>query len=156
VTTSKIPTIGSLIGDSTLAGTYYYQDQTSPSVLKGPPSSITLVNLPSTATQVCTTRGPINLGQIRYGFGTGSNVSFPICFTYANRSELITHPIKGLQFGLNYKLSSLFTNSSKVAQEVLTHPRHNRAPSCSLLTEDPHGNLDSRTAIFRNLGRTRF
>jgi hypothetical protein len=113
VTTSKIPTIGSLIGDSTLAGTYYYQDQTSPSVLKGPPSSITLVNLPSTATQVYTTRGPINLGQIRYGFGTGSNVSFPICFTYANRSELITHPIKGLQFGLSYNLSSLFTNSSK-------------------------------------------
>lgn len=113
VSSSKIPKIGSLIGDSTLAGTYYYQDQTSPSILKGPPSSITIVNLPSTATTVYTTRGPINLGQIRYGLGTGSNVSFPICFTYSNRSELIAHPIKGFQFGLSYNLSALFTKSSK-------------------------------------------
>jgi hypothetical protein len=113
VATSKIPGVGSLMGDSTLAGTYYYQDQTSPSILNGPPSSVTIADLPSTASQVYTTRGPINLGQIRYGLGTGSNVSFPICFTYANRSELVTHPFKGLQFGLSYNLSSLFQNSSK-------------------------------------------
>ena len=113
VKSSKIPKVGSLIGDSTLAGTYYYQDQTSPSILKGPPSSITIANLPSTASQVYTTRGPINLGQLRYGLGTGSNVSFPICFTYANRSELVTNPIKGLQFGLSYNLSSLFSTKSK-------------------------------------------
>lgn len=111
VSTSKIPRLGSLIGDSTLAGTYYYQDQTSPSVLKGPPSGITIANLPSAATQVYTTRGPINLGQIRFGFGAGSNVSFPIGFTYANRSELTTRPIRGLQFGLSYNLSSLFTSA---------------------------------------------
>jgi hypothetical protein len=112
VPSSKIPVVGSLIGDSTLAGTYYYQDQTSPSILKGPPQSITIADLPSTATQVYTARGPINLGQIRLGFGTGTNVSFPICFTYSNRSELIAHPIKGLQFGLSYNLSSLFASSS--------------------------------------------
>jgi hypothetical protein len=35
MTRQRFPTIGSLIGDSTLAETYYYQDQTSPSVLKG-------------------------------------------------------------------------------------------------------------------------
>ncbi len=116
ISTSKLPAIGPLIGDSTLAGTYYYQDQTSPSLLKGPPSTITIANLPSTASQVYTTRGPINLGQIRYGLGTGSKVSFPICFTYANRSELITHPIKGLQFGLSYNLSSLFSKTSTNAQ----------------------------------------
>lgn len=113
VPTSKIKSIGALIGDSTLAGTYYYQDQTSPSILKGPPSSVTIAGLPSTATQIYTARGPINLGQIRYGLGTGTNVSFPICFTYSNRSGLITHPIKGLQFGLSYNLSSLFSSKAK-------------------------------------------
>lgn len=110
---SKWGKVGGWIGDGTLAGTYYYQDQTSPSILKGPPSTITISNLPPTATQVYTTRGPINLGQIRFGLGTGTNVKFPICFTYANRSELIAHPIKGLQFGFSYNLSSLFTSASK-------------------------------------------
>lgn len=104
---SHLAVVGGLIGDGTLAGTYYYQDQTSPSILKGPPSTITIANLPSNASQVYATRGPINLGQIRFGLGTGSNVKFPICFTYANRSALVAHPIKGLQFGITYNLSSL-------------------------------------------------
>jgi len=111
--TSRLPGIGSLIGDSTLAGTYYYQDQTSPAILKGPPQTITISDLPANATQVYTSRGPIDLGQIRLGLGTGSNVSFPICFTYSNRSALIAHPIKGLQFGLSYNLSSIFTKKSQ-------------------------------------------
>ena len=110
---SKLPLIGNLVGDSTLAGTYYYQDQTSPAILKGPPQSITIAGLPSNANQVYTSRGPIDLGQIRLGLGTGSNVSFPICFTYSNRSALIAHPIKGLQFGLSYNLSSIFTKKSQ-------------------------------------------
>jgi hypothetical protein len=110
---SKIPAIGSLVGDSTLSGVYYYQDQTSPSILKGPPQTVTIADLPPTATQVYTSRGPINLGQIRLGLGTGSNVSFPICFTYSNRSGLIQHPIKGFQFGLSYNLSSLFSGKSQ-------------------------------------------
>jgi hypothetical protein len=112
VPTSKIRGIGGLIGDSTLAGSYYYQDQTSPGIVTGPPSSITIVGLPSTAKTVYTSKGPINLGQVRWGLGTGSNLSFPICFTYSNRSELISHPIKGFQFGLSYNLSALFTRGS--------------------------------------------
>jgi hypothetical protein len=112
VPTSKIWKIGELVGDSTLAGSYYYQDQTSPGIVTGPPSSITIAGLPSTAKTVYTSKGPINLGQVRWGLGTGSNVSFPICFTYANRSQLITHPIKGFQFGLSYNLSALFTKGS--------------------------------------------
>jgi len=110
--TSKIPKLGSLMGDSTLAGSYYYQDQTSPGIVTGPPSGITIVGLPSTAKTVYAAKGPINLGQIRWGLGTGSNVSFPICFTYSNRSELITHPIKGIQFGLSYNLTALFAKGS--------------------------------------------
>jgi hypothetical protein len=112
LSTSNIPKIGGLIGDSTMAGSYYYQDQTSPGIVTGPPSSITITGLPSTAKTVYTSKGPINLGQLRWGLGTGSNVSFLICFTYSNRSELITHPIKGFQFGLSYNLSALFTKGS--------------------------------------------
>lgn len=112
VPSSKIPKLGRLIGDSTAAGSYYYQDQTSPGIVTGPPSSITIAGLPSTAKTVYATKGPINLGQVRWGLGTGSNVNFPICFTYSNRSELITHPIKGFQFGLSYNLSALFAHGS--------------------------------------------
>jgi hypothetical protein len=100
------------IGDSTLSASYLYQDQTSPSIVNAPPSGISFSNLPSTATTVYTSRGPINLGQVRWGLGTGTNVSFPIAFTYSNRSQLIDHPIKGLQFGLSYNLSSLFSNNA--------------------------------------------
>jgi hypothetical protein len=100
------------IGDSTLSGSYLYQDQKSPSILNAPPSGISFSNLPSTASTVYTSRGPINLGQIRWGLGTGSNLNFPIAFTYSNRSALIDHPIKGLQFGISYNISSLFSNSA--------------------------------------------
>jgi hypothetical protein len=100
------------IGDSTLSLSYLYQDQTSPSIVTAPPSGIAFSNLPSNASTVYTSRGPINLGQIRWGLGTGSNVSFPIAFTYSNRSDLIAHPIAGLQFGLSYNLSSLFSNNA--------------------------------------------
>ena len=104
--------ITKLIGDSTLSASYLYQDQTSPSILTAPPSGISFSNLPSTATTVYTSKGPINLGQLRWGLGTGTNVSFPISFTYSNRSALIAHPIAGLQFGLSYNLSSLFSNQA--------------------------------------------
>jgi hypothetical protein len=100
------------IGDSTLSGSYLYQDQTSAAIVNAPPSGISFSNLPSTASTVYATRGPINLGQIRWGLGTGSNLTFPIAFTYSNRSALIDHPIKGLQFGISYNLSSLFSNNS--------------------------------------------
>ena len=100
------------IGDSTLSGSYLYQDQTSPSIINAPPSGISFSNLPSTATTVYTSRGPINLGQLRWGLGTGSNVSFPIAFTYSNRSQLIAHPVRGLQFGLSYNLNSLFSSNA--------------------------------------------
>jgi hypothetical protein len=100
------------IGDSTLSGSYLYQDQTSASIVNAPPSGISFSNLPSTASTVYASRGPINLGQIRWALGTGSNLNFPIAFTYSNRSALIDHPIKGLQFGISYNLSSLFSSNA--------------------------------------------
>jgi hypothetical protein len=104
--------IFSSIGDTTIAGAYYYQDQTSPSFLNGPPSTITFDGLPSGATQIYTERGPINLGQVRLGFGTGKSARFPLAFTYSNRSELIVHPTWGVQFGISYDLSSLLSSGS--------------------------------------------
>jgi len=94
----------SKLGDLSLVGAYYYQDQTSPSILNGPPSSITFNGLPTTASQVFATRGPINVGQIRLGFGTGTNIRFPIAVSYSNRSDLIVHPFVGVQFGVSYDL----------------------------------------------------
>jgi hypothetical protein len=94
----------SKMGDLSLVGAYYYQDQTSPSILNGPPSSITFNGLPTTASQVFAARGPINVGQVRLGFGTGTNVRFPVAVSYSNRSDLIVHPFVGVQFGVSYDL----------------------------------------------------
>jgi len=104
-TSSIIHLLAQQLGDTTLTGAYYYQDQTSPSILNGPPSTVTFSNLPTTASQIYATRGPIDLGQLRLSFGTGKSVRVPIAITYSNRSELITHPVKGLQFGVNYSFS---------------------------------------------------
>jgi hypothetical protein len=94
----------SKVGDPSVVFAYYYQDQTSPSILNGPPSTITFNGLPTTASQVFAARGPINVGQVRLGFGTGSNLRFPIAVSYSNRSDLIVHPFVGVQFGLSYDL----------------------------------------------------
>jgi hypothetical protein len=102
--------IAKLIGNLTLGGAYLYQDQTSPSILKGIPSNITFTGLPSNTTSVYAVRGPIHVGQLRLGFGTGSKVSFPIAATYSNRTELVTKPTFGLHFGVSYNFTSLFTS----------------------------------------------
>jgi hypothetical protein len=49
---------------------------------------------------------------VRYGFGTGKKVKFPIALTYSNRSDLIVHPALGLQFGVSYDLSAITTPTS--------------------------------------------
>jgi hypothetical protein len=116
VPTGGLPGFLSKIGDSTASLAYYYQDQTSPSILKVTPGSpltgITLVDLPSTATQIFTQKGPIHVGQFKYGFGTGKNVKFPIAVTYSSRSELIVHPAWGVQFGVSYDFTSLFSSNT--------------------------------------------
>lgn len=103
--------LGEKFGDSTLGLAYYYQDQTSPSILNVTPGTpltgISFVGLPTSATQVFTKKGPINVAQFKYGFGVGKSVSFPIAVGWSNRTELITHAIWGVQFGVSYDLSSL-------------------------------------------------
>lgn len=118
ISSSNWPSILKKIGDSTVSATYYFQYQTSPSILNVTPGSplngITITGLPSTATQVFAKKGDIHVAQLKWGFGKGKNVKFPIAVTYSNRTELITHPAWGLQFGVSYDLSAFMgTGSSK-------------------------------------------
>jgi hypothetical protein len=99
------------IGNVTAAAAYSYQDQTSPAILTGPALS-GFTGLPSSTTAAYAQRGVIHLGQVRLGFGSGTNVSFPLAFTYSNRTELIVHPTWMAQFGVSYNLNSLFGSSS--------------------------------------------
>lgn len=95
------------LGPMTAALAYSYQDQTSPAILSGP-GLTDFTGLPSSATSAYTKRGPIHLGQMRFGFGKGANTTFPLAFTYSNRTELIVHSSWGVQFGVSYNLTSLF------------------------------------------------
>jgi len=99
------------IGPITAAAAYSYQDQTSPAILTGAALS-GFTGLPTSTTSAYAKRGVIHLGQVRLGFATGSNTTFPLAFTYSNRTELVTHPVWGVQFGISYNLNSLFSSSS--------------------------------------------
>ncbi|MFZ0639840.1 MAG: hypothetical protein WAN33_01335 [Candidatus Acidiferrales bacterium] len=108
--------IESFFGNSTIGLTYYYQDQVSPSILKVTPSTpvsgITIVGLASTTSQVFAQKGPISFIQLKYGFGVGKNVKFPIAVSWSNRTDLITHSLWSAQFGVSYDFSSLFGSSN--------------------------------------------
>jgi hypothetical protein len=99
-----------LLGDVTASAAYSYQDQTSPAILTGPALN-DFTGLPSSTTSAYSKRGPIHLGQAKLGFGKGTNMNFPLSFTYSNRSELVVHPTWGVQFGVTYSLTSLFSSS---------------------------------------------
>jgi hypothetical protein len=117
IASSKWPGILGKLGDSTASLTYYYQDLTSPSIIKVTPGTpltgITLAGLSLSATTIFTKKGPINVGQFKYGFGTGKNVKFPLAVTYTNRTELITHSAWTAQFGVSYDFTSLLPSGSQ-------------------------------------------
>jgi hypothetical protein len=99
------------IGSIRLSGAYSYQDQTSPAILTGP-ALTDFTGLPSSTTAAYAQRGIIHLGQVKLGLGTGSDLSYPLSFTYSNRTELVTHPVWGIQFGISYDLTSLFASAN--------------------------------------------
>jgi hypothetical protein len=103
--------LGKFIGKLTASAAYSYQDQTSPAILTGPALK-GFTGLPTSTTSAYAQRGVIHLGQLRLGFGTGNNTTYPIAFTYSNRTELVVHPTWGLQFGVSYNFTSLLTGSS--------------------------------------------
>lgn len=130
--TSKAPGfLGKTIDDTTADLAFYYQDQISPSILNVTPGTpldgITLVGLSSSAKQIFTQKGPIRVGQFKFGFGTGKNVKFPIAVTYASRTELLTHHTWGVNFGVTYDFTSLFSGSGSQLPEASSRAKQMRA-----------------------------
>jgi hypothetical protein len=109
-----------ILGQTTLSAAYYFQDQTSPSILKVTPSSpitgITFTGLPSNASEVFTQKGDVHLAQVKWALGTGKNVRFPLAFSYSNRTELIQKPDWRGQFGVSYNFSSLLSSQGSASQ----------------------------------------
>jgi hypothetical protein len=102
-----------LLGAAAIAGTYYFQYQYRPSILNVTPGTsiagISLIGLPSTATQVFATKGHIQVGQVRLVLGPEkSSARFPISISYSNRTELIERPAWRGQIGVSYDFDSLF------------------------------------------------
>ncbi len=120
IASSQWKGIGHLLGDTTFSATYYFQDQTSPSILNVTPGSpsagITLIGLPSTASQVFAAKGDIHFFQLKYGFGTGTNVKFPVAVSWSNRTDLVPHPNWGAQIGISYNFTSLLSSSGGVGK----------------------------------------
>jgi hypothetical protein len=105
-----------LVGQTTLSAAYYFQYQSSPSILDVTPGNpipgITFTGLPSDATQVFVQKGNINLAQVKWAIGTGTNLRFPVAFSYSNRTELVAKPDWRGQFGISYDFSSLLSGGS--------------------------------------------
>lgn len=102
---------------ATLSGAFYFQYQSSPSILNVTPGTpvngVVFTGLPSTATKVFAQKGNIAIGQIKLTIGSGSSVTVPLSFTYSNRTELITKPTWRGQIGVSYDFDSLFSSASK-------------------------------------------
>jgi hypothetical protein len=114
--------LGSLwiLGPATACGAYYFQYQSSPAILNVNPSQpisgITITGLPSTATQIFTQKGSINVAQLKLAFGSSkSNWKFPVSVTWSNRTELITKSTGRAQIGISYDFDSLLSGTSKSA-----------------------------------------
>lgn len=102
----------SQLDSSMFSAAYYYQDQTSPSILNVNPSNpvpgVSFTGLSGTATQVFTQRGPINVAQLKLTLGSSSvGVKFPISVSWSNRTELINKAETRGQVGIAFDLDSL-------------------------------------------------
>jgi hypothetical protein len=99
-----------LVGSPTFSWAFYYQDQTSPSILKVPISGLPITGLSPTTNQVFMTRGPIDIGQFKISLGkSSSGVSVPLSMTVSNRTELLTGMDVRGQIGISYDFSSLLS-----------------------------------------------
>jgi hypothetical protein len=112
--------LGSLwiLGPATASGAYYFQYQSSPAILKVNPSEplsgITIIGLPTNATQIFAQKGNIHVAQVKLALGSSkSNWKFPLSVTWSNRTELITKPTWRAQFGISYDFDSLLSGAGK-------------------------------------------
>jgi len=102
-----------LVGAAAIAGTYYFQYQNGPSILKVTPAApvpgITFTELPSTASLAFADTGHLHVAQVRLVLGApSSSARFPLAISYSNRTELIDKPVLRAQFGISYDFDSLF------------------------------------------------
>jgi hypothetical protein len=102
-----------LVGAAAISGTYYFQYQNGPSILKvrsaAPLPGITLTELPSTASLVFADTGHLHIAQVRLVLGApSSSARFPLAISYSNRTELIDKSVLRAQFGVSYDFDSLF------------------------------------------------
>jgi hypothetical protein len=69
----------------------------------------TAIPLPSGASQLLNTTGPIHIGQGKVTLSIkGTNVSIPLALTFSNRTDLIKASKVGGNFGITFDASSLF------------------------------------------------
>ena len=102
-----------LVGAAAISGTYYFQYQNGPSILKVTPGApvpgITFTPLPSTASLVFADTGHLHIAQVRLVLGApSSSARFPLGISYSNRTELIDKSVLRAQFGVSYDFDSLF------------------------------------------------
>jgi hypothetical protein len=102
-----------VIGAAAVSGTYYFQYQNSPPILKVTPASpltgIIFTGLPGSAALVFTEPGHLHVAQVRLVLGpASSSARFPIAVSYSNRTELIAKSVVRAQFGVSYDFDSLF------------------------------------------------
>ena len=102
----------------TYTAAYYFQYMVSNGVLQLTGDAVTpggaAIPLPKSAKELLDTKGAIHIAQVRASFPVGDGVSFPLAFSYSNRSELI----KGRSFwqghfGVSYDFSQLTKNLHK-------------------------------------------
>jgi len=109
-----------LVGAAALSGTYYFQYQNSPSILKVSPAAplagIAFTRLPSSAAFVFVDTTHLHVAQIRLVLGPpSSSARFPIAVSYSNRTELIARSVVRAQFGVSYDFDSLFARWLQLA-----------------------------------------
>lgn len=96
---------------------YYFQYMVANGLINLPSTAFapgTTIPLPSNASVLLNTTGPIHIGQGKVTLSLkGTNVSIPLAVTGASRTDLIKANRVSGNFGISYDFSSLFANPKK-------------------------------------------
>jgi hypothetical protein len=96
---------------------YYFQYMVANGLINLPSTAFapgTTISLPSNASVLLNTTGPISIGQGKVTLTIkGTNVSIPLAITGASRTDLIKANKVSGNFGISYDFSSLFANPKK-------------------------------------------
>lgn len=96
---------------------YYFQYMVANGLINLPSTAFapgTTISLPSNASVLLNTTGPIHIGQGKVTLTIkGTNVSIPLAITGSSRTDLIKANKVAGNFGISYDFSSLFANPKK-------------------------------------------